>query len=86
MTDRYFNVDERSEKETQYVSQFSSEIDSVQGQAAEDTNILIEDLRKEAAELDNLSEAGIAPSSHLAESIEVGLDSSYYELLSSSST
>lgn len=49
MIDRYFNVDERSVQETQYVgSQSSSEIDSMQGHAAEDTNILIEDLRRDA--------------------------------------
>ena len=51
MVDRYYNVDERSVQETQYVaSQQSSscEIDSVQGHAAEDTNILIEDLRRDA--------------------------------------
>ena len=48
--------------------------------------MLIEELKRDVVgERDNLSEAGMAPSSHLAESIEVGLDSSYYELLSSSS-
>ena len=45
---------------------------------------MLEDLRRDAISRDNLSEEGAAPCSHLAESIEMDVDSSYYELLSSS--
>ena len=45
---------------------------------------MLEDLRRDAISRDNLSEEGAAPCSHLAESIEMDIDSSYYELLSSS--
>ena len=46
MPERYFNVEEKSEKETLYLDSCISEQDSMQGRAIEGTHNLIEDLRR----------------------------------------